>query len=81
MSRIDELVALAREYGRATGLDVSAVSWRVFGDTKKLSALMAGADIGIKREEKALRWLSANWPNGAKWPHSIERPLAAEAAR
>jgi hypothetical protein len=42
---------------------------------------MAGADIGIKREEKALRWLSANWPNGAKWPHSIERPLAAEAAR
>jgi hypothetical protein len=80
MSRIDELVALAREYQRASKLDTSTVSWRIFGDTKKLQAIVDGADIQVRRYEKALLWLSSHWPTDAKWPASIERPAPAEHA-
>jgi hypothetical protein len=79
MSRIDEFLALAREYGRAAGLDDSTVSWRIFGDSKKLTAIINGADIQVRRYEKAVEWLSANWPVDAIWPVTIARP-AAEAA-
>lgn len=80
MSWIDDLLALGREYARSTGLELSTVSWRVFGDNKKLPAIAAGADIQVRRYETAIEWFSANWPDNAVWPSHVERPAHHEEA-
>lgn len=83
MSGIDQLLSVARAYGAATGLEPSTVSWRVFGDGKKLGAIEAGADIQVRRYERAIQWFSDNWPEGTAWPEGVDRPerAAAEAAQ
>jgi hypothetical protein len=77
---ISQLLALTDEYERVTGCDRVTVSWRVFGDSKKLAALHEGKDIQVRRYESAVRWLSANWPDGATWPERIGRPDLEEVA-
>lgn len=78
MSGIASLLKVVRVYQFATGLGQSTVSWRVFGDTKKLGALEAGKDIQVTRLEKAVQWLSDNWPEDAVWPDDVDRPISAE---
>lgn len=74
MSAIDQLLTLARAYGLAAGIKASTVSWRVFGDSKKLADIEAGADIQVRRQERAMRWFAENWPSGAEWPSDVPRP-------
>jgi hypothetical protein len=74
MSAISHLLELARVYGEAEKIGPSTVSWRVFGDTKKLGAIQSGADIQVRRLEKALHWFSDHWPEGAEWPEDVPRP-------
>ena len=84
MTGIEQLLKVAAEYGRAEGIEPSTVSWRVFGDTKKLGAIIAGADIQTRRLERALQWFAGNWPPTAAWPDDVARPSTlqvAEAAR
>ena len=79
MNAIAALLALCSEYGRAAGVEPSTVSWRVFGDTKKLQALAGSADIQVRRCERAVQWLSDHWPEGAEWPDDVERPARVAA--
>lgn len=74
MSGIDKLLRTARVYADLQGLELSTVSWRIFEDTKKLAALEKGADIQVRRAERAMQWFSANWPDGAAWPAEVDRP-------
>lgn len=67
MSAIDRFLLLARAYREATGLKTTALSWRLFGDSKKLGAIENGADIQVTRYERALQWFSDNWPSEV-WP-------------
>jgi hypothetical protein len=77
MIEIAHLLALADEYQRTVSIEDKTLSFRVFGDSKKLAALRAGADITTERFNSAIRWFSANWPEGASWPKRLERPRAA----
>lgn len=79
MSGIDSLLKVARRYGEAEGVPLTTVSSRALNDGKKLTALEGGADINVKRLEKALLWFSANWPVGAEWPGDVLRPVSEEA--
>lgn len=74
MSAIASLLKVVCVYRVAAGLSRSTVSWRMFGDTKKLASLEAGKDIQVTRLERAFRWLSDNWPAEAVWPAEIDRP-------
>lgn len=74
MSSIDHLLSVAREYARAEALDLSTVSWRALGDTKKLPAIEQGRDIQVRRLEKTMQWFSDNWPANAAWPIGVARP-------
>ncbi|WP_449411437.1 hypothetical protein [Methylobacterium komagatae] len=56
MSAIDRLLSVAQTYREATGLRTTALSWRLFGDSKKLGAIENGADIQVTRYERALQW-------------------------
>ncbi len=78
MSGIDSLLSVARRYGEAEGVPLTTVSSRALNDGKKLSALEGGADINVKRLERALVWFSSNWPSGAEWPADVARPAFEE---
>jgi hypothetical protein len=80
MSGIERILAVANAYADAEGIELSTVSWRVFGDTKKLTALESGSDIWVGRYERALQWFSDNWPSSAKWPRGVPRPERERAA-
>ena len=76
---IRHLIDLADAYRAAeTGIDDGQLSWKVFGDSKKLSALRNGRDITVSRYNAALGWFAQNWPDGAVWPVGIPRPENAE---
>lgn len=74
MNATDSLLTLARAYGMHLALDLSQVSWRVLGDSKKLDAIANGADLTTRRCEKALQWFADHWPEDAVWPEAVERP-------
>ena len=80
MDDLDALLFLADAYQRAEKLKTSSLSWRVFGDSKKLEALRSGRDISYRRLRHALRWFSVNWPPKLPWPENIVRPSTNEAA-
>ena len=80
MINIQHLLDVAEAYRIAEGIEDKTVSNRVFADAKKLTALRCGADITITRFNDALRWFSANWPNGAHWPVNVDRPSLEQAA-
>lgn len=64
MIDLNTLIARADEYKVASGVaEDSTVSYRVFGDTKKLAAMRAGADITTRRFNAAMRWFDQNWPS------------------
>lgn len=66
------LLLIADAYKRATGLEDVTVSHRVFGDSKKLSALRGESDITVGRFNTAVAWFASNWPDGAAWPDDIQ---------
>lgn len=74
------LLSVAEAYRQAERLSVSKVSWRAFGDVRKLGDLINGKDIQLSRYEKAMLWFSVNWPTTAQWPEGVFRPSSDEAA-
>jgi hypothetical protein len=74
MGSIDSLLLVARAYAAGAKVDLSTASWRAFGDTKKLAAMIEGADIQVRRLERTMQWFSDNWPEGSPWPADVARP-------
>ena len=79
MSSIEHLLTVAHSYADLEGIELSTVSSRAFNDGKKLDAIEAGADIQVRRLERAMQWFSDNWPD-ASWPADIPRPAPSESA-
>lgn len=71
MNQIAHLIRLADTYLDATGVKEVTLSHRVFGDSKKLTAIRNGADITLGRFNAAIIWFMDNWPEGAAWPEGI----------
>lgn len=74
MTCTEQLLRLAQLYAEAEGITFTTVSWRVFGDTKKLDAVRTGSDLQTRRFEAAREWFSNNWPEGVPWPDGVVRP-------
>ena len=78
MLNTSTLITIADGYKAATGLSLDqTVSHRVFGDSKKLAALRAGAGITVDRFNSALLWFANNWPEGHEMPKSLKGIVAA----
>lgn len=72
---IAHLKAVARVYCDSAHVPPKTLSWRIFNDGKKLDAILDNkADLMTANHEKAMGWLSANWPDGAVWPEDVVRP-------
>lgn len=76
---LDAFLSVARGYASATGLEMRTISSRVFDDGKVLPGVDAGQrTISLARADAAMRWFSANWPEGAEWPAGVSRPEAGD---
>ena len=49
----------------------TTVSYRIFGDTKKIAQMRGGADLTLTRFNLAMRWFAQNWPSGLDLPSSL----------
>lgn len=80
MNEIRDLLAVADAYKNALNLEDVTVSARVFSDSKKLAALRKGAGITVERFNAAFVWFSENWPEDARWPRNVVRPIKSGRA-
>jgi hypothetical protein len=72
---IPRLIEIADAFRRtADGMPESTLSYRIFGDTKRLGALRDGREITVGRYNHALDWFDAHWPA------DVDRPAALIAA-
>jgi hypothetical protein len=74
MTSIEQLLTLSRLYAEAQGIKLSTLSSRMFNDGKRLDAIEAGRPIQVTTFERAMQWLSDNWPEDPAWPAGITRP-------
>ena len=74
MNPINDLLRLVSVFASARKVSDARASTLIFGDGTRVKHLRAGGDMGVKRVERALVWLSGNWPEGAIWPGDIVRP-------
>lgn len=77
MFEIAHLLALVDAYEAAEKIGDTTLSFRVFGDSKKIAALRDKSDITTSRFNGAVEWFSKNWPPETKWPAHVQRPRAA----
>ncbi|MCC2608365.1 hypothetical protein [Neorhizobium petrolearium] len=84
MTLISSFLLLAETYCRAAGIAEATLSSRMFRDGKRIGQIREGSDIGVRRLDVAVQWLSDNWPEGFDWPAGVVRPASstkiAEAA-
>jgi hypothetical protein len=74
MASTQHLIEIADAYKVAASIERDqTVSYRVFGDSAKLTALRTGADITVKRFNAALEWFAGNWPSGHPMPKALLR--------
>nr|WP_321980159.1 hypothetical protein [uncultured Cohaesibacter sp.] len=78
MMMTKHIVKLAKAYSKAKGIEVSALSRRVFKDSKKISQLEAGSDLVTARYQSAMSYFGEHWPSNVEWPSDIPRPSVAE---
>lgn len=74
------IVRLADIYSSIMGPTCSTISTTIFNDGKRIERLRSGLGITVQCYNEAMRWFSANWPDGAVWPHDVPRPSAEVAA-
>lgn len=74
MNMILGLVNLCDAYCAAARLSRSRLSTIIFNDGKALDRVAGGGDLNTRSYEKAIAWLSENWPEDAVWPDGVERP-------
>ncbi len=75
MVSIEQLLSVVDAYKTATGVTLdTTVSYRVFGDSKKLGSMRSGADITTRRFNAALEWFSNNWPENSPRPVGLPSP-------
>jgi hypothetical protein len=74
MTLKDKLLLVSSTFAEARGLSASRVSTLAFGDGKIIDRLRVGSDLTTGRFESGMEWFSQNWPAGAEWPCSVERP-------
>ncbi len=69
-----QLLTVADAYASARKLSRSRVSTIVFNAGLALDRIASGKDLTTGNWERAMRWFSENWPDGAEWPSSVKRP-------
>lgn len=75
----EQLIVVADAYCVARQLSRARVSTIVFNAGSTLDRIVSGRDLNTGTFERAMRWFSDNWPEGADWPSDVARPRAPAA--
>jgi hypothetical protein len=74
----DDLLRVADAFRAITGMEDAGMSWRAFGESKKLGLLRGDADITLGRFNTAMAWFAANWPEGSDLPPALRPYLSPD---
>jgi hypothetical protein len=74
------LLALVEAYAAFASVGVTTVWRQAINDPAFQERLRSDKTITLRTYDRAVEWLSANWPEGADWPATVPRPVPAEAA-
>lgn len=74
MVTIEHFFQLVERFAEGKGLSESTVSLRLFNDGQRLKLLREGGDLGVRKVDTAIQFMSDNWPEGVAWPRHIKRP-------
>ncbi|MDE2906596.1 MAG: hypothetical protein OXQ28_10995 [Acidobacteriota bacterium] len=74
---VRRLVALCGLFAESTGRSISTVSRYATGSGETIARLQRGHAITTRRAERAIRFLSDNWPAPVEWPADIPRPAGS----
>jgi hypothetical protein len=77
-SLIKQLMRASDAFGTARGISRARVSTLLFNSGHKLDAIHAGRDVTTGTYERAIAWLSKNWPDDSPWPKGVHRPGASD---
>lgn len=77
---VEDLFPLFDEFSRAAGISQTALSSRLYRESKKIALLRAGGQLTLERFNHTVKYLDANWPVEAVWCGRIPRPSIAVAA-
>jgi len=80
MSYRQHLILLIEAFANARGLSPSRVSTIALNAGHTYQSLVDGKDITVGRFERAMRWFSANWPDGLEWPEGVDRPVVSASS-
>lgn len=76
----DQLISISDAYGAARSLSRARVSTIVFNAGSTLDRIASGRDLTTGNFERAMRWFSANWPDGVEWPEGVDRPVVSASS-
>ena len=81
MMNTNDLLSLIDQFAAASGgIKDTTLSYRMFGDSKKIRDLREGAGITLSRLNAALGWLSMHWPEGTGKPTALAGFARGDAA-
>lgn len=80
MTVIEQLLCVVEAFCAGAGIAEGTLAGRVLRDGKGFRVLREGGDLTTRKAERAFRYLSEHWPEGAVWPPEVPRPVSnAEA--
>jgi hypothetical protein len=81
MTLREQLITVSDIFAQARGIGRQRLSTIVLNRGSTLDRIADGdSDVTTGTFEKAMLYLSENWPDGIEWPGSVPRPLRAEEA-
>lgn len=80
MTLREQIVLVTRRYCAVTGMSQARLSTIILGGGHRLATIANGrGDLNTGTFEKAMAWLSLNWPADADWPDGVDRPQSEAA--
>lgn len=73
----EQIICAADAYCKSSGLSRARLSTIILGGGHRLDKIAQDGDLNTASFERAMRWLSENWPDSAEWPEGVERPCIA----
>lgn len=65
-------------YCEAKRLARPTVSAQILRDSRAFDRVASGGSLTVRNFQRAMKWLSANWPEDAAWPEGVDRPASTE---
>jgi hypothetical protein len=76
MWTIDQFLTIVDRFAKGRQIGIKRASTLIFNAGGRIDEIRAGSDVGTRRLDRAMRYMSANWPDGSPWPADIVRPAS-----